>query len=347
MSASTSDSVPGHLDDHRLRRHVDDPGLVHLHDGDQLAAGAVRGPDLHEGQLVLHRRLVGDVLDLEHVDEPVELLGRLLDEDVVGAQGDRHPADVGVVEVADGQRLDVEVAGPHEARDPVEHAGPVVDDRHEDVAALLAGAGERSRRRRGVGRRLGCVGAHSSAPPQVSMRSERPLPAGIIGKTFCSSAISNQTRAGPSTALAASIAGRTSSGVRNLPGGDAVGVGELQVVGPEHVRRVVVARVDDLLPLPDHPQLAGCRGGRSGPGSGPGPGSPAPGSSSGSRRRRRSPRSACRAGRGPRPSPPAARSPSSPGRPTRGGCGAAGSRRSAPSTSGSGRRRRPAWRRGP
>ena len=33
------------------------------------------------------------------------------------------------------------------------------------------------------------------------MRSDRPLPAGIIGKTFCVSAISNQTSAGPSTRL--------------------------------------------------------------------------------------------------------------------------------------------------
>ena len=39
------------------------------------------------------------------------------------------------------------------------------------------------------------------------------MPAGIIGKTFCSSAISNQMSAGPSTAWAARIASSTSSGV--------------------------------------------------------------------------------------------------------------------------------------
>ena len=39
------------------------------------------------------------------------------------------------------------------------------------------------------------------------------MPAGIIGKTFCSPAISNQTSAGPSTAWAKRIASSTSAGV--------------------------------------------------------------------------------------------------------------------------------------
>ena len=60
-------------------------------------------------------RLGGDVLDLEHVDQPVELLGRLLDRDVVAVEADRHPADARAVGPADGQRVDVEVAGPHQA----------------------------------------------------------------------------------------------------------------------------------------------------------------------------------------------------------------------------------------
>jgi hypothetical protein len=45
------------------------------------------------------------------------------------------------------------------------------------------------------------------------MRSERPFPAGIIGNTFCSSAISNQMSAGPSTPWANRMASSTSPGV--------------------------------------------------------------------------------------------------------------------------------------
>ena len=63
------------------------------------------------------------------------------------------------------------------------------------------------------------VGAHSSGAPQVSIRSDRPLPAGIIGNTFCSSAISNQISAGPSTACAALMAVSTSSVVVALKAG--------------------------------------------------------------------------------------------------------------------------------
>ena len=91
-----------------------------------------------------------DVLDLEDVDQPVELLCRLLDRDVVAVEGDRHPADVRLVGLADGQRVDVEVAGPHERRDPVQDAGLVEDDRDQRVAPRLAAAGQRARRRPGV-----------------------------------------------------------------------------------------------------------------------------------------------------------------------------------------------------
>ena len=100
------------------------------------------------------------------------------------------------------------------------------------------------------------IGAHSSAPPHFSMRSDRPLPAGIIGKTFCSSAISNQMSAGPSTRLRRrGSRHRPRPGVRARNGRDPERLGELREVGPGQARRVVVAGVDDLLPLADHPEL--------------------------------------------------------------------------------------------
>ncbi len=121
--------------------------------------------------------------------------------------------------------------------------------------AAWAGEAAPARRLRPAATVRARVAAHSSAPSQVSIRSDRPLPAGIIGKTFCSSAISNQTRAGPSTAWAARIASSTSAGRLRPERRDAERVGELREVRAGQVGRVVVARVDDLLPLPDHPEL--------------------------------------------------------------------------------------------
>ena len=59
--------------------------------------------------------------------------------------------------------------------------------------------------------RAGLIGAHSSGP-RCSIRSDRPLPAGIIGSTFCVCSISNQTSAGPSWAWAPRMASSTCSG---------------------------------------------------------------------------------------------------------------------------------------
>ena len=96
----------------------------------------------------------------------------------------------GSLGVADGQRLDVEVARPHQAGDAVEDAGPVVDEDDEDVAVLPRRCPGRSARRgrpwRAPARVRIVHGCHRQRSflrsPQVSMRSDRPLPAGIIGK---------------------------------------------------------------------------------------------------------------------------------------------------------------------
>jgi len=75
IRASTSASVPvaSTMSD---RRPDPRPGLVHLGNCQHLTAVALVGPDLDERYLVLDRRVAGDILNLEHVDEPVELLGR-------------------------------------------------------------------------------------------------------------------------------------------------------------------------------------------------------------------------------------------------------------------------------
>ena len=143
----------GHLGDDRPLHQVDDAAARQLDEAQDLVAVRLGRPDLHQRQLVLDGRLGRDVLDLEDVDEPVQLLGRLLDRDVVAVERDRHAADVLAVGMADRQRVDVEVAGPHEARHAVQDAGLVEDDRDEHVAAGLAAAGQGTGRWHGVGRR--------------------------------------------------------------------------------------------------------------------------------------------------------------------------------------------------
>ena len=263
---------------------------------------------------MLDGRLGRDVLDLEHVDQPVELLRRLLDGDVVAVQGDRHPAHVRPVGVADRQRLDVEVAGAHEARDAVEDAGLVEDDRHEHVATLLAATRQRPRGRRRVGRAAGgrprqlarsIAGvAHSLRPAPRLDQVGQALAGGHHREDVLLLGDLEPDEGRPVDGLGGADGGVDLVGRRGPEGRDAVRVGELRVVRARQVRRVVVAGVDDLLPLADHPELLVVEEGDLHRDAGPRRGSSAPGSSSGSRRRRRSPRSPGRAGRGPRPWPP-------------------------------------------
>ena len=84
----------GDLHDHRAVGQVHDPAARQLDEAQDLGPVRLGGADLHERELVLDGRLGRDVLDLEHVDQPVQLLGGLLDRDVVAVQRDRHPADV-------------------------------------------------------------------------------------------------------------------------------------------------------------------------------------------------------------------------------------------------------------
>ena len=86
-------------------------------------------------------------------------------------QGDRHPADVVAVGVADRERIDVEVARAHQARHAVQDARLVEDDRDEDVAAGLAAARQRARRRGAVGRWRRCGRRRGAASRPAAGRS--------------------------------------------------------------------------------------------------------------------------------------------------------------------------------
>ena len=173
--ASTSASLPltsamtasGETSSTRPRRQLDE--LEHVR------AIRLGDADLHERELVLDGRLGGDVLDLEHVDQPVQLLRRLLDRDVVAVEADRHPREALAIGAADGERVDVEVPRAHQAGHAVQDTRLVDDDRDEPMEPLLATAGQRPRRRRGV-RGRAAARAVRSAVESAALTRRSPTP---------------------------------------------------------------------------------------------------------------------------------------------------------------------------
>ena len=91
------------------------------------------GVDLVQGQLALDGAFVGEVGDLVHADELVQLLRDLLVGHVVGLHDGRDARHGGVFRGAHGQRLDVEAAPRDEARHARQHAGLVLHQDGQDV----------------------------------------------------------------------------------------------------------------------------------------------------------------------------------------------------------------------
>lgn len=177
--------VAGDLEDDRLRADVDDLGPEDACDLHHLGPGlAGFGRHLDQGEFAGDRALLGDVRDLDHVDELVQLFLDLLDLGVVPQDDDGHPAHLGFFAGPDGETLDVESPPGEESGDPGEDARPVLD---EDVEG---------------------VEFHLCLLPIISLIA---APAGTIGKTFASLSILKSRTKGPSAAKAASSAGLTSS----------------------------------------------------------------------------------------------------------------------------------------
>ena len=84
-------------------------------------------------QLALHRGLRLELDDLEHLDELVELLGHLLQRQVLDVDDDGHPGDVRVLGLAHRERVDVEPAAGEQRGDPGQDAGLVLDEDGQGV----------------------------------------------------------------------------------------------------------------------------------------------------------------------------------------------------------------------
>ena len=198
---------------------------------------------LDEQQLALHRGVGLELDDLEHLDQLVELLGDLLERQLVlDVDHDGHPRDPGVLGRPDRERLDVEAAAGEQRRRP--------------------GPAHRACSRRA---RTACgVLMLSSSPSQPGARSRATLmssllvPAATIGHTMASLCTTKSTTTGASLIdIAFSIVASTS--LRALaPQPDAAErLGELHEVRDRASARVqvgvgVAALVEQRLPLPHH-----------------------------------------------------------------------------------------------
>ena len=89
-SASQLVGVAGGLDDDGVRSHVDHLGAEELDGLEHLRAGVRVRPDLDQQQLALHRGRGIELDDLQHVHQLVQLLGDLLERQVVDVDHDRH-----------------------------------------------------------------------------------------------------------------------------------------------------------------------------------------------------------------------------------------------------------------
>src|SRR5215211_4801879 len=162
----------GGLDGEGVGADVDDLGPEHLGQLDDLVADGRVGLDLDQDQLALHRLVVLQLNDLEHVDQLVELLGDLLQGPLGAVDHDGHAAAARVLGGADGQAVDVEAAPAEQPRDAGQDPGLVLDQDRDGVGAHQA----RTSRRVAAA----CSSGLNSGPRMISSLGR---PAATIGKT--------------------------------------------------------------------------------------------------------------------------------------------------------------------
>ena len=160
-------------------------------------AGGEVGPDLDQQDLALHRGGPVELDDLDHLDQLVELLGDLLQRQLLDVDHDGHPRDLRVLGRAHGEGVDVEAAAGEQAGDPGEDAGLVLD---QDGQGVLAHAAYSSR-------------SHTGAMPRAFWILSLLTPAGTIGHTMASRCTTKSTTTGTSLiSMALAIVASMSSG---------------------------------------------------------------------------------------------------------------------------------------
>jgi hypothetical protein len=114
---------------------VDDLRAEQLHGLEDVRSGREVGLHLHEQQLPLHRRVRVELDDLDDVDELVQLLGHLLERQLLDVDDDRHPRHLGLLGRTDRERIDVEAATREQTGNPRQHARLVLDENGQGMAA--------------------------------------------------------------------------------------------------------------------------------------------------------------------------------------------------------------------
>jgi hypothetical protein len=106
--------LPGGLQRVGVRRHVDHLRPEDVADAQDLRPVRRLGVHLQQEHLALHVILAGEVRDLDHVDQLVQLLDHLLDDEGVAPHDEGHPRHRGIERLPDGETLDVVAAGREE-----------------------------------------------------------------------------------------------------------------------------------------------------------------------------------------------------------------------------------------
>ena len=114
------------LEDHAVRRKIDDLGLVDAGDLPQLGAVADIGFHLQQQQLPLQRIFVVQHEDLPGDLQPLGLQDQLAEGLFVAGDGDGDAADGGVVGSRDREAVDVEASAAEQAGHPGQNAALVV-----------------------------------------------------------------------------------------------------------------------------------------------------------------------------------------------------------------------------
>src|SRR5438093_6492741 len=133
--------VARRLQHERYLCDVDDLGPENVRGTQDLLAMLRLGVHANQHQLALDVALVGQVVDLDDVDELVQLLRHLLDHELVAADHQGHARHRGIERLADRQTLDVVAARREQPRHAREDAELVLDEHGDRVLAELGAVG--------------------------------------------------------------------------------------------------------------------------------------------------------------------------------------------------------------
>ena len=130
-------AAAGYFDDHGHCAHIHDFGAEGMHHFQDFAAGFGGNFDLNQGQFPGDDFLVGNVGDLDHFDEFVQLLGALVDVVLVALDIEGHPGQALLLAVAHGQADDVEPPAAEQAGHPGQDAGLVLNQGDNGVVLAV------------------------------------------------------------------------------------------------------------------------------------------------------------------------------------------------------------------